>query len=308
MSQTSQPTPGPKKKKRRRKWPWIFLLILAALAAWWFLSMGQQTSQAYQSETVQKRDIATYYSFSGNLTPVTDKVQTAKEAVKVKEVYVKEGDDVVKGQALLRGADGSRVTAQESGTIDTLYAEVNDPLQAGAQIARIVDYGTLEISLDADEYDIGALSLGKRGDVYLNALDQKVSGIVSEIARDATTEGGLSYYAVKMQIDAPEEIRSGMSVEVNVLNKQALSTLSISVNALSYDEYNRPFALLRDGEGQMAVQYVRTGISDGLYIQIIEGLDEGQDIFYQSQNLTRFFMMPGNMRQNRQDAQTRLGN
>jgi len=307
MSQTSQPAPGLKKKRRRRKWVWILLLILAALIAWQFLSSSQQASQTYQSETVQNRDITTYYSFSGNLTPVTDKIQTAKEAVKVKEVYVKEGDDVIKGQALLRGADGSRVTAQESGTIDTLYAEINDQLQAGAQIAHIIDYGTLEISLDADEYDIGALSLGKRGEVYLNALDKKVPGIVSEIARDATTEGGVSYYAVKMQIDAPEEIRSGMSVEVNVLNKQALSAPSISMNALSYDEYNRPFVLLRDAEGRMAAQYVRTGVSDGLYIHVTEGLDEGQNVYYQSQNTARFFMMPGNMRQNRQDI-TRIGN
>ncbi|MCL1854382.1 MAG: HlyD family efflux transporter periplasmic adaptor subunit [Clostridia bacterium] len=270
--------------------------------------MNQQASQTYQSETVQNRDIATYYSFSGNLTPVTDKVQTAKEAVKVKELYVEEGDRVVKGQALLRGADGSRVTVQENGIIDTLYAEVNDPLQAGAQIAHIIDYDTLEISLDVDEYDIGALSLGKQGDVYLNALDQKVTGIVSEIARDATTEGGLSYYAVKMQIEAPEEIRSGMSVEVSVLNKQALSTPSVSVNALSYDEYNRPFVLLKDAEGRMTAQYISTGVSDGLYIQVTEGLDEGQVVHYQSQDLRRFFMMPGNMQQNRRDMQVRLGN
>lgn len=297
MTQMNQSIPAPnKKKKGKKKWLWIVLALILILAVWFVLSMRSQLEGSYQTETAARRDITTYYSFSGNLTPVTDKVQTAKDAVKIKELYVKEGDVVKEGQALLRGADGTRVYAAETGTIDELYVDPEDQLQMGSQIAHIVDYDTLEVSVDVDEYDIGALSLGKQGTVYLNALDRNVTGTVSEIARDATTDGGVSYYSVKLEIDATEDIRSGMSVEVNVLNREALSATSLSPKALSYDEYNKPYVLVKNAEGVMEVRYVTLGVSDGLYTEIAEGLQENETVYYTETDMARFFMMRNAMR------------
>lgn len=292
MTQMNQSIPAPnKKKKGKKKWLLIVLCLILILAVWFVLSMRSQLEGSYQTETASRRDITTYYSFSGHLSPVTDKVQTAKEAVKIKELYVKEGDVVKEGQALLRGADGTRVYAAETGTIDELYVDPEDQLQVGSQIAHIVDYDTLEVSVDVDEYDIGALGLGKQGTVYLNALDRSVTGTVSEIARNATTDGGVSYYSVKLEIDATEDIRSGMSVEVNVLNKEALSATSLSPKALSYDEYNKPYVMVKNAEDVMEVRYVTLGVSDGLYTEITEGLQENETVYYTETDMARFFMM-----------------
>ena len=141
------------RKKGRKKWLWI-VLVLAVLGVgvYSFLSAGTEAAQAlFTEETVQKRDIVTYYSFSGSLTPVTDETQAAKESLKVKEIYVTEGQTVQQGELLLRGADGTRVYAAHSGTVETLYAEKDDTLQPGSQIARIVDYATLEVTVNVDE-------------------------------------------------------------------------------------------------------------------------------------------------------------
>ena len=279
-------------KKKRKKWPWIVLaaaVIAVGALAW---SARQTAGKLMEEETVQRRDIVTYYSFSGNLTPVTDKTQTAKSSLKVKEVYVAEGDTVQEGAPLLRGTDGTRVYAAYTGTVETLFAEVDDALQPGSQIARIVDYDALEVSIDVDEYDIDAVEVGKQGEVYLNALDLTVTGTVTEIARSATTEGGVSYYAVKMRVG---NVRSGMSVEVNILNQQALDAVSVSLESLSYDEYNKPFVYRKDSDGKYASVYVQTGVSDGRNIQITSGLAEGDTIYYQSDDLARFFAMRESM-------------
>ncbi len=226
---------------------------------------------------------------------MTDKTQTAKSSLKVKEVYVAEGDTVQEGAPLLRGTDGTRVYAAYTGTVETLFAEVDDALQPGSQIARIVDYDALEVSIDVDEYDIDAVEVGKQGEVYLNALDLTVTGTVTEIARSATTEGGVSYYAVKMRVEALGNVRSGMSVEVNILNQQALDAVSVSLESLSYDEYNKPFVYRKDSDGKYASVYVQTGVSDGRNIQITSGLAEGDTIYYQSDDLARFFAMRESM-------------
>lgn len=283
----------PARKKGRKKWIWL-VLVLAVLGvgAYSFLSAGSEAAQAlFTEEAVQKRDIVTHYSFSGNLTPVTDEIQTAKESLKVKEVYVTEGQTVQEGDLLLRSTDGKRVYTTCAGTVETLYAEKDDTLQPGSQIARIVDYGTLEVTVDVDEYDIGAVEIGKEGTVYLNALERSIPGVVSEVSREATREGGVSYYEAKLQVDAGSDVRSGMSVEVTILNQQALDTPSLSLDALGYDEYNRPFVYQRDAEGQMKAVPVETGISDGKNIQIFSGVEEGDTVYYQGFDMARFFAM-----------------
>ncbi len=282
-------------KKKRKKWPWIVLAVAVIAVCAFVWSAGKTAGSLMEEEVVQRRDIVTYYSFSGNLTPVTDEIQTAKDSLKVKEVYVSEGDTVEKGAPLLRGTDGTRVYAAYTGTVETLFAEADDALQPGSQIARIVDYDALEVSVDVDEYDIGAVEVGKQGDVYVNALDRTVTGTVTEIARNATTEGGVSYYAVKMQVEALDSVRSGMSVEVNILNQQAPGAVSVSLDSLSYDEYNKPFVYRRDSDGKYAAVYVQTGVSDGRNIQILSGLAEGETIYYQSDDLARFFAMRESM-------------
>lgn len=281
------------RKKGRTKWIWL-VLVLAVLGVgvYSFLSAGSEAAQAlFTEEAVQNRDIVTYYSFSGNLTPVTDETQTAKESLKVKEVYVTEGQTVQEGDLLLRSTDGKRMYTSYAGTVEKLYAEKDDTLQPGSQIARIVDYETLEVTVDVDEYDIGAVEIGKEGTVYLNALERSIPGVVSEVSREATTEGGVSYYEAKLQVDAGSHVRSGMSVEVTILNQQALDTPSLSLDAISYDEYNRPFVYQRDAEGQMKAVPVETGISDGRNIQILSGISEGEQVYYQGFDMARFFAM-----------------
>lgn len=155
----------PPRRKKRRKWPWILLALALLLIAGLALSVRRTAAQSLTEEVATRRDIITYYSFSGSLIPVTDEVQTAKDTLKVKELYVAEGDRVAEGDPILRGSDGTRVYAAYSGTVEELYVELDDSLQPGSQIARIVDYDTLEVSVDVDEYDIGAISEGREGEV-----------------------------------------------------------------------------------------------------------------------------------------------
>lgn len=286
----------PVKKKRSRKWLWIALAAAAAVLVLAVMIGGMNTARTSMNEAqAARRDLVTYYSFSGNLTPIYDEVQNAKDAVKVKELYVAEGDRIKEDQPLLRCTDGSRIYAAHEGVVDKLYVENDDQLQPGSQLARIVDYDHLEVSVNVDEYDIGAVTLGKKGDVYLNALDKTVPCEVTEIARSATIEGGISYFAVKLEIAAQEGVRSGMSVEVSLLNQQAIGAVTLPLTAISYDEYNKPYVLVKDDGGKYAPVSVGLGVSDGLNTEILSGVADGQTVYYQSNNMARFYAMRESM-------------
>ena len=44
-------------------------------------------------------------------------------------------------------------------------------------------------------------------------------------------------------------------------------------------------------EGKLVAEYVETGVSDGQYIEIVSGVSEGEAVYYQSNDLARFFAM-----------------
>ena len=153
-----------------------------------------------------------------------------------------------------------------------------------------MDYDRLEVSVNVDEYDIDSLALGKEGTVYVNAVDAAVPGQVTEIGREAVNQGGVSFYPVKFAIEPPANVRSGMSVEVQVLNRQALDAVSLPLTAISYDEYNKPYVLLADGEGYRQ-QEITLGVSDGRNVEVLTGLADGETVYYLSNDLARFFAM-----------------
>lgn len=284
----------PAQRRKRRLWPWLLLAAVIGLVVWFTFSTAKVAQQSFSQETAALRDIVTYYSFEGNLTPITDEVQTAKEAMKVKEVYVAEGDMVAEGDPLLRSTDGARIYAAHTGTVETLFAEADDTLQPGSQLCRIVDWDHLEVSVNVDEYDISAITEGKEGTVYLNALDAAVPGTVTEIGREAVIEGGVSFYPVKFGVDALPGVRSGMSVEVQVLNRQSLGAVSLPLTAISYDEYNKPYVLVQQGE-EYAAREITLGVSDGTNVEVLTGLADGESVYYLSNDLARFFAMQQKM-------------
>ena len=51
----------------------------------------------------------------------------------------------------------------------------------------------------------------------------------------------------------------------------------------------------KDAEGRLAAVMVETGVSDGKNIEILSGLEEGSAVYYQSNDLMRFFQMRGQM-------------
>ena len=277
-------------KKRRRIWPWILIGLIVIALAIFLITSANRLRGAYSEAKATVRDVSTYYSFSGNLTPVEDKLQTAKEQGKIKEIFVSKGDTVEIGDALLRLTDGTRVYALSAGTIESLEVEKEDTLAPGSPICRIVDYSTLEVSVDVDEYDVDALTVGKQASILINALGESMPATVSEIANDATVLGGVSYYQVKMTLPAVGGVKSGMSVEATVLKEQALGALCAPVSAISYDEDNAPYAMVMR-EGEIVSVPLELGVSDGQYVQVKSGLSDGETIYYTKDDMLRFFMM-----------------
>ena len=81
------------KLKKKKKTVIVVVVILVLIVGIASCSM-KGTTASYTEETVGKRDIVTYHTFTGNITPVADRNVIASTASKVEKVVVSEGDEV----------------------------------------------------------------------------------------------------------------------------------------------------------------------------------------------------------------------
>ncbi|MCK5461070.1 efflux RND transporter periplasmic adaptor subunit [Candidatus Gracilibacteria bacterium] len=144
----------------------------------------------------------------------------------------------------------------------------------------------LEIELNVPEIDISKIAKGLKSEIRFDAFeDQVFQSQVKFIEPAETIVGGVVYYQVKVEIDPkmiPLDIRSGLSVEVDIITAERSQTLAIPQRMVIYRGGEKIVRVLRlKGANYEIVEVlVDTGIRDSEgRIEILKGLEEGDRLF-----------------------------
>lgn len=271
--------------KKKKTWlKWAILLALAAAAAV-CLGLMNRTGEAaaYSPVTAQQGDLITYYNFDGVVRAKRSQTITAQAADTVKTVYVSQNQQVEKGDRLYRTEGGLTVRADMDGEVTGLFVHEGDVLAAGAAAAEIIDMAHLEVQLSVDEYDVGAMTQGKESEITVLALGSAFSGTVTALNKNGTASGDLSYYTAYVDLEGAEDVYPGMQVSAKVLRSRAQNAVLLKMDAIQFDEYNQPYVLMREKEGEEPVCVpVAVGASDGVNCEILSGVAAGDTVLVPS--------------------------
>ena len=168
-----------------------------------------------------------------------------------------------------------------AGTIIEKNYKEGDTLEAGKALCTIFDLSYLTMTLNVDELDISQVQVGQKVNVTVEALPDKVyEGSVTKVNINGTTANGVTSYPVTIRIDETEGLLPGMNVQANITVSSKTGVVAIPVKALSRG--NRVLVKTDAAAGQaegetgapqgFAYVEVTPGISDGEYIEIIDGL------------------------------------
>ncbi|MDO5522007.1 MAG: HlyD family efflux transporter periplasmic adaptor subunit [bacterium] len=270
-------------KKKKKKG--LIIGICAVIAAGvivtpLFMGKMQSGTAGYLSEASTKRTLETYYTFSGNVTSANTQNIMAENILQIKTIHVNEGDKVAVGTVLFTTSDDTKIKSKIDGTVNKIMVEADQQVMSGAQMAEIVDFDNLEISLKIDEYDLDAISIDKKIDVTIGSLNKDIEGTISEISRTATSENGVSYFLATAKLEYDKDVKIGMTAEARILKEEAKDAIVIPMKALSLDNENNPFVYMSDNSGVINKVSVDTGINDGKYIEVKSGLDSSQTVYY----------------------------
>lgn len=289
--------------KRKRKWiKWAVLAVVVLAIAGWLWAVSKTSQEvAYTQVPVTTGSITTYYNFDGLVRAGRVQTVNAGAAGTVRTVYVSENQQVKKGDRLYRVEDGTTVEADIAGEVTSLPIAAGDVVTAGQKTCEIIDMSRLKVELSVDEYDVGAVTPGTSVLVNVLAREMSYEGVVVALDKNGTASGDLSYYTATVELSDAEGVYPGMQVSAKVLRGQAENVPTLKMDAISFDEYNKPYVLMRTAEGQEPEKVpVTVGVSDGLYAEIVSGLSAG-DVVLQRNGMSMAELME-QMRESRSGA------
>jgi len=183
-----------------------------------------------------------------------------------------------------------------------------------ATLMTIADMSVIEAEIEVDEADIVAVQLGARSEVEVDAIrGLTMSGVVTEIGQSpiqSTDNQEGKEFKVVVRIDSPpESLRPGFTATAEIETATRADCLVVPLQALTVRERERgpDGAIITppqpvDGEpsgadevvsrrgleevegvfllvdGRARFRPVRTGITGGMDIEVLGGLDEGEEV------------------------------
>ena len=176
------------------------------------------------------------------------------------------------------------LTAPWDGVVASVGAKVGDTFYssagAGTVVVYLIDPSALELPVQVDEIDIPKIKLNQRATVSPDALPGvKLEGSVTAISATPATGSGVVLYDVTIDLTVPEgtDLKIGMSATASIGIEKRSNVLLVPTRAIKQDMQGNPIVMIQAGE-QLQPRPVVTGLSDGLWTEIVEGLSEGETV------------------------------
>ena len=178
-------------------------------------------------------------------------------------------------------ASNTLVRSTIAGTILDVPVEVGNSVieannfNAGTTIAFVADMDKMVFEGKVDESEVGKLKLGMDLILTLGAIeDQKIPATLEYISPKGVDEQGAIQFEIKAAITNTENvfIRAGYSANADIVLESKDSILVISESLLQFDKAKNPFVEVETGNQQFEKQDVTLGISDGLFVEVLDGV------------------------------------
>lgn len=205
------------------------------------------------------------------------KAGARQEDIKIAESQIVEiKSQIAKIQEKIRK---SYISAPVSAKITKIWLENYELAQPG-QIAISLSSNGYKIRADISELEIGKTREALGNDVLIkfdSFPDEEFKGKIISVEPKEIIKDGDKYFRADIYFENNgKEIRSGMSADLKISIISKTGALKIPEFSV-YQKDGKNFVKIKEGEQEKEVG-IKIGISDGEYVEITEGLREGDTV------------------------------
>ena len=163
-------------------------------------------------------------------------------------------------------------------------------------IMRIADLSSKQILAKVDETDIGSVKVGQKATFTVDSFNGKTfTARVSKISQTDTSNSwnintsssssssssssaSVIYYYVTLDVDDPDNVLlPAMTARVEINTAEKNDALVVPLSTLKTDA-NGSYVIVKNADGTQENRYVSTGIYSDEYVEVLEGLSEGEQV------------------------------
>lgn len=232
-----------------------------------------EAKKKYEQTMLEYNNASSQYSIDVNgidsdTDSASDTLADAKEALAEFEAFV--GDGVI--------------YAEYGGKLLSVGYGVGDTLSSDTAIATYADAESVSMTVSVSQEDISVINVGDEVLIELTAYDgEEFKGVVSGM--DTSTSSGsstVSYNVTVVFAGDASKVYTDMTGNVTFIQKQMTDVVFVSNKAI-LNEGTKSYVKVKDAKGNFEKKEVETGFSNGVYVEIKSGLNEGEIAIIESQ-------------------------
>ena len=295
----------------------VTLLIISSVVMTGYALKGSPAS--VETLLLKAQDMENTITSSGKLQYKSGKSVKADELGIMKEVYVKSGDEIKKGDRLFsyyqadmmshyadmgniltfsmkeqvlgevkKYCTVKEVISDTEGKITSIQYDTDDIIQKNSDVIKLSDTGVLEIPVNISENYIERVEKGQTAEIKFNAVpDRTYTGKVTKISDEAVQTTGLSgkettvCVTVTLDEKRDDKLRIGYSADCSIVTSRDKNILVVPYECIHSDD--RGDYVLTLVQSRAKKVYITTGREYKNGAEILSGLNAGDKIISNQQ-------------------------
>ena len=150
----------------------------------------------------------------------------------------------------------------------------------GTTIAAVADMGDMIFEGKIDETEVGKIREGMTLLLTIGAIDNvEFEAILEQISPKGQEENGAIQFEIKAKVELKEQqfIRAGYSANAGIVLGRVDSVLAVPESLVQFEK-DSAYVEVEVGPQVFEKKFIKTGLSDGINIEVISGLTKDDKI------------------------------
>jgi HlyD family secretion protein len=186
--------------------------------------------------------------------------------------------------------EAATMVAPFDGTVISVGAEAGDLVSSNMNVVTLADLSDLRVLATVDETDISQVQVGQEVQITFDAFSgRRFRGQVLEVPLEGSLVQNVVSYEVPVSLEGAEgvSLRSGMTANLNIVVGRRQNVLLVPVLAVQEGEDGDVVLVQDSPRGEAVATRVEVGLSDGEYVEVLRGLNEGDQVVIEYQASTQ---------------------
>lgn len=163
-------------------------------------------------------------------------------------------------------------------TVGAVALEIGQFISPGAPLVPFVE-DELSVIVSVDPTDRSRLEPGLRASIEVSATGDSADGRIQELADTASIDGqGAQRYRGELELLGELDVVAGTAVRIEVVLEEVIDALVVPVASVSLSGDGTEEVRILTRDGTLDRVPVTTGLTEGSFVEIIEGLDGDEQV------------------------------